>query len=454
MSEERKRVLGLIQDGTISVDDGVRLLEALQPGAAAPQAAPPPREATLEEKIREGVGRVASQDILDEIGKTVERVVSVVTDAVGPATGWTAKGAAKREERIAAGWAPVSTEGGIVGVSARGRLLVESTGGGLIVAALPAEADAEASQAAAPSDPATATENGSDQAEASESTPEASAWVSPGDDSPEASAWTAADAGEPEPTPADDATSTVRVEPLSEGHAWEWYALRRGVDAIIAAYPTAAGGRVPRLKVTVPPGLTEIAARTSGGSIETDHLSSALDLRTSGGSITVNEQEGKSVAARTSGGRITVSGQPTRAELRTSGGSIRFAGQGRMESFQARTSGGSIRFSGLTESFEAQTSGGSIRIEGAHLTSGTHQVRTAGGSITALLAAESSVQIDARASAGGITVDLPGVSGSLEKPTPANRRYRGTLGDGAATLDLRTAAGSITIAALPDSSDV
>ena len=346
--------------------------------------------------------------------------------------------------RAGSRWA---AEDGQVPISLAGRLLVESTGGGLVIVAQPAaEAPAADGSAGETDKPASTARCGRRRTPAVE-TPEAAAWAEAGEPAPEASAWAAATAeqssGEAEGQPGAIAT----VEPLAEGRNWTWYALRRGTDAIIAAYPTEAEDRhVPTLKVTVPARLVEIAARTVGGDIETECLDSPLDAQTRGGSIEINDHGRQPVIARTAGGNIAATGSPAQVKLRTSGGNVHFAGNA--QELDGKTAGGSLRLTGRVERFNARTAGGNIAIEGARLIEGTHRARAAGGRIRVLLTEDSSVRIRAGALGGAIHVDLPTAVNEATKRGP-NRRYRGTLGEGAADLDLRSVGGSIELGVLP-----
>ena len=246
-------------------------------------------------------------------------------------------------------------EDGQVPISLAGRLLVESTGGGLVIVAQPA-AEAPAADGSAGE---TATPVGADEGAPAVETPEAAAWAEAGEPAPEASAWAAATAeqssGEAEGQPGAIAT----VEPLSEGRNWTWYVLRRGTDAIIAAYPTEAEDRhVPTLKVTVPARLVEIAARTVGGNIETERLDSPLDAQTRGGSIEINDHGRQPVIDRTAGGNIAATGSPAQVKLRTSGGNVHFAGNA--QELDGKTAGGSLRLTGRVERFNARTAAATL----------------------------------------------------------------------------------------------
>lgn len=453
MASERMRVLELIREGKVSVDEGVRLLEALgderEPAPAAPERERPFGEDFVQD-IKANVGRVLSEETVEDLNKTVSKVVSAVTKTVGPRVRRDAAwGRRRREERLASGWQPLATEDGQVPVSLAGRLLVESTGGGLVIAAQPAE-EAPAADDSTDEPDETATPADADESTPAVETPEAAAWSEAGEPAPEASTWSAATAEQLSSAADGQPGAIATVEPLSEGRNWTWYALRRGADAIIAAYPTESQDcHVPTLKVTVPARLVEVAARTVGGNIETERLDSPLDAQTRGGSIEINEHGRQPVTARTVGGNIAATGEPSQMHVRARG-NVHFTGS--TQEFDGRTAGGNLRLTGRIERFSARTAGGNIAIEGVRLIEGAHSARTAGGQIKVLLAEDSSANIQAYALGGGIHVDLPAAEGEATRQGPSRRRYRGTyrgtLGEGAADLDLRSVGGSIEIGLL------
>ena len=195
---------------------------------------------------------------------------------------------------------------------------------------------------------------------------------------------------------------------------------------------------------------------TSGGSIELAALSGTADVHTSGGSIRIDDVDGK-LRARTSGGSITATRIGDEAELRTSGGSIKLADIDGPVS--AHTSGGSITAEAIYGPLDAGTSGGSIRLAAIHgavqaTTSGgaitaeivgqpgeDMSLKTSGGSVTLELDDDVRADIDARASGGRVRSDLAiAVQGEIERS-----RLQGTLNGGGPLLTLRTSGGSVNI---------
>ena len=157
-------------------------------------------------------------------------------------------------------------------------------------------------------------------------------------------------------------------------------------------------------------------ARTSGGSIDVENIGGDIKLRTSGGSITINDIEGK-VEANTSGGRI-------RAENITGG-------------IDAKTSGGSITLERVSGNVEAKTSGGSIDAEVLN-PDDFIELRTSGGSITVTVPKELGYDIDL----GGnrVRADLHNFKGDLDK-----NDMEGTMNGGGTRLKARTSGGSVNL---------
>jgi DUF4097 and DUF4098 domain-containing protein YvlB len=197
-----------------------------------------------------------------------------------------------------------------------------------------------------------------------------------------------------------------------------------------------------------------IDLKTSGGSITVGDLRGEVRVNTSGGGLRIGKIEGP-VAGTTSGGSISLAGCKGKAEIRTSGGGIDIgSGTG---SLTADTSGGSIEIGEFVGDVYVRTSGGGISaqsIEGAvdASTSGgpvsmalkgqpkkDSRLASSGGGITVELEENLALNIDAEASGGGVTCDLPvTVLGRLDKG-----RLKGTLNGGGQALVLHTSGGSI-----------
>lgn len=183
-------------------------------------------------------------------------------------------------------------------------------------------------------------------------------------------------------------------------------------------------------------GTTE--ARTSGGSIKTGNLTGPATLKTSGGSITI-EGGRANIHAGTSGGSINIGDTDGTIEARTSGGSITIARAN--GDVTAHTSGGGIRIEDAAGAVNASTSGGSIQARLSRQPRGDSKLSTSGGGVSVTLASGIGVELDARASGGGVHSDVPvTVMGRQDDDS-----LRGTIGSGGPKLVLRSSGGGVRI---------
>lgn len=177
---------------------------------------------------------------------------------------------------------------------------------------------------------------------------------------------------------------------------------------------------------------------TSGGNIRALEIGGELDAHTSGGNIIVKHVDG-SVDAHTSGGSIEV--EDVRGDLRadTSGGNI----EARQVTgdVSADTSGGTIRISYVGGRVDADTSGGSVRVSFSSGNYSGGRLSTSGGGIRVRLDPAADLFIDASASGGSVTVDIPiTIQGKISK-----NKLKGRIGSGGETLMLRTSGGGVRI---------
>jgi DUF4097 and DUF4098 domain-containing protein YvlB len=101
---------------------------------------------------------------------------------------------------------------------------------------------------------------------------------------------------------------------------------------------------------------------TSGGGIQSDRLKGTIVMKTSGGSVTVNGALG-TLTTQTSGGPIRLSEIDGKVDARTSGGGITLRYIGKNEGINLRTSGGSITVhlpEDVNANISARTSGGGV----------------------------------------------------------------------------------------------
>ncbi len=212
------------------------------------------------------------------------------------------------------------------------------------------------------------------------------------------------------------------------------------------------GSRKVHFEITVPKEFN-LDMRTAGGSIRVDDLKGEVLVNTSGGSLYFGNIEGQ-IDGHTSGGSVTVDGAKGNVEVRTSGGSLTL---GDIDGdVYGRTSGGSIRLGAVSGETNIATSGGSIRIEDAggkvkaktsggsvditisRQPKGDSEIATSGGSITARLAEDIAVTLDARGQKVRSEFEVNG-------ETSAKYKLKGPINGGGPELELHTSAGNVYI---------
>jgi DUF4097 and DUF4098 domain-containing protein YvlB len=196
-------------------------------------------------------------------------------------------------------------------------------------------------------------------------------------------------------------------------------------------------GRHIRVKfMVIVPNQYNVDLKTSGGGISVSDLKGTVRAATSGGSLTFGHIDGP-IFGKTSGGGIRLEGCNGEADVRTSGGSIhlgKVAGD-----VNAHTSGGSISVNEAAGTVNASTSGGSINVTLVEQPKGNCRFTTSGGSITANLSEKIGVDVDASTSGGRVSTDFPvQVQGDLDK-----HHLRAEINGGGPELYLRTSGGSI-----------
>jgi DUF4097 and DUF4098 domain-containing protein YvlB len=182
----------------------------------------------------------------------------------------------------------------------------------------------------------------------------------------------------------------------------------------------------------------QIQSRTSGGSLHFDRVKGPILGKTSGGSIKLLSGVGKA-ELRTSGGGITIGEVEGDIIAHTSGGSIKI-GRAKGE-VDASTSGGSIRVEEVTGAIKARTSGGSITASISGQPASDSRLTTSGGSVTLSLAEDIKADVDAHTSGGRVHTDFPvTIQGEVSRSS-----LRARINGGGPELYLRSSGGSIYI---------
>ena len=173
--------------------------------------------------------------------------------------------------------------------------------------------------------------------------------------------------------------------------------------------------------------------------------SSALDLKSGDGSITVEEVTGVA-SLRTDDGSIVASRMSGEVMARTDDGSIRFREMtGKVD---VETGDGSVVVGGTLTHLRAKTGDGSVRIgvEPGSRFEDDWTVETRDGSVEVRLPEVVDVVVDAVTTDGGIRSNSPGLTverSADDHDDRSRRELRSTLGAGGRTLRVRTGDGTI-----------
>jgi hypothetical protein len=191
--------------------------------------------------------------------------------------------------------------------------------------------------------------------------------------------------------------------------------------------------------VTVP-ATYNVDLRTSGGGISVGDLTGAVVARTSGGGLRFGRITG-TVDGHTSGGGISLEECTGDVKVHTSGGGIHLGPVG--GNAQVHTSGGGISIKGIAGVVNAHTSGGPIDVAFAGPLKGDCEFSTSGGGITVHVDPKSDFNLDARTSGGGVRCQVPlTVVGEIK-----SSHVSGKVNAGGHELKLRSSGGGIRVVA-------
>ncbi len=173
---------------------------------------------------------------------------------------------------------------------------------------------------------------------------------------------------------------------------------------------------------------------TSGGNVKVSDVKGDIKGNTSGGDLDVSKLDG-TVTMSTSGGNIYGKDLAGTLDLETSGGDIVI--EGGTGVLKTETSGGNIKITDVDAEVRASTSGGNIR---ARLQSNKGiRLSTSGGNITLALPSTATGDVDADATGGNVSCDLP-FQGKIK-----DDNMRGKINGGGSEISLETSGGSIEI---------
>ena len=193
--------------------------------------------------------------------------------------------------------------------------------------------------------------------------------------------------------------------------------------------------------VTAPAGFS-VDVKTSGGDITVGDRSGRIQARTSGGNIRLGKVTGE-VEAHTSGGDVRLTECTGSAKLSTSGGNITAGRVG--GTAELSTSGGDIKVESVAGQLRAATSGGNVTAKITGPLQGNCVLSTSGGDVKATVDASAGFVLDASTSGG--SVDATGLTVTIEKGGAGRSRLAGKVNGGGPTLKLRSSGGGITVRA-------
>jgi hypothetical protein len=237
----------------------------------------------------------------------------------------------------------------------------------------------------------------------------------------------------------DGNTVTVRaVRPKDHAH-WSWTGnVNMDADYTVKVPKNFnADLRTRGGSITVNGLAGEVAADTNGGKMKFAQLRGPLDARTSGGSIILDTCNGDLTVA-TNGGAIDCKSGSGNLDARTSGGSIvvrDFGGDA-----EVKTSGGKLTLENISGTLSGKTSAGSISVLLPFPVPGDVTLQTSAGSIDVALSEKAAVSVDAKTGMGSIRAEIP-----MLATKSSDDRLEGTLNGGGKSLVLHASVGSITL---------
>jgi hypothetical protein len=152
------------------------------------------------------------------------------------------------------------------------------------------------------------------------------------------------------------------------------------------------------------------------------------------------------VSVRTGSGDVTFDGVTGTIDANTATGAIEAQGVGGAVSFNS-VSGDLALAGGAVDRLNAHTVSGQITTDVDLHSSAGVQIRTVSGEVTMRLPKSTSAKVALNSMGGRIDAAFDGL-GREERPVP--RSVTGTLGDGAASLNVYSVSGAITLLSRPD----
>lgn len=191
--------------------------------------------------------------------------------------------------------------------------------------------------------------------------------------------------------------------------------------------------------VTVP-SKYNVDLKTSGGDVTVADLLGKVHARTSGGNVVLGRISGE-VNAGTSGGDMSLVEGADTVKLGTSGGNIRV--DRAVGPTELDTSGGDIVIKSVENTLHAGTSGGDIKAGIAGPLKGDCRLGTSGGRVRVTVDKAAAFNLDAVTSGGG--VDAAGLTITIERGGAGRSRLAGKVNGGGPLLRLRSSGGDVIV---------
>jgi hypothetical protein len=193
------------------------------------------------------------------------------------------------------------------------------------------------------------------------------------------------------------------------------------------------------------PSRASVDLKTSGGDITVGDLAGPVRARTSGGEIRLGKIA-SDIDASTSGGNVRIDEGLGNVRLSTSGGNIaagRVAGPAEL-----KTSGGDIRVDQVESTLSAHTSGGDVQAVFTGPIKGDCSLSTSGGKVKATVGGTAGFRLEASTSGG--EVNAPGLTITIDSGGQGKSRLSGAVNGGGPLLKLHSSGGDIVVASRKD----
>jgi hypothetical protein len=191
--------------------------------------------------------------------------------------------------------------------------------------------------------------------------------------------------------------------------------------------------------VTVPVNYN-VQLKTSGGDITVGNLNGKVYARTSGGDVALGKISGD-IDGGTSGGNVRLEEGLAEVKLGTSGGDIHVGRA--VGPTDLGTSGGNINIKSVENTLHASTSGGDVNAGIAGLLKGDCKLTTSGGRVRVTVDKTAAFDLDASTSGGD--VDATGLTITIEKGGSGRSKLAGQVNGGGPELKLRSSGGDIVV---------